>query len=127
MDVLAAIQTLRKIWQNLPPDIIENFWKHTKVSPATAQFISPLKIPQEKLERNALQEQISALVSVRARMSVDNFINASGEEECVEEFDEEHALFGDMEDDLEGSRSADGITSDATQEEEIPPRPCESN
>ena len=60
-------------------------------------------MPQEKSERNALQEQISALVSVGARMSVDNFINASGEEECVEEFDEEHALFGDMEDGLEGS------------------------
>ena len=36
LTMLTAMQTLRTVWQNLPPDIIENCWKHPKVSPAPA-------------------------------------------------------------------------------------------
>lgn len=86
VDVLTAMQALRRIWHDLLEITLANCWKHTKLSLATAH-ITPLHIPQKQdsLERTALQEKIYEQVAVRARMSIENFIDGRGRQKMRRE------------------------------------------
>eukprot|EP00171_Calliarthron_tuberculosum_P006886 IDg6886t1 len=101
VDVLTAMKTLTRVWETIPSHIISNCWEHIKLSPATQCIpgVTPLSDSLEK-ECDALQAQISSLVLSRSRMTIENFINDDDEEDCVEAFDEEEALFGSPEDPL---------------------------
>lgn len=85
-DVLTAMMALTRIWKEFLSDIISICWAHTKLRPVSDNSTLPSSNSASlEAECTTLQERVSSMVSVYARMAIGNFINAPGEEECVED------------------------------------------
>lgn len=121
-----AVSIIEKIWLRLLRSIFETFWRHMRISLQICQAADASERSEQQLERNKLEGQISSLASVWAKMSIVNFLNGLEGQNCVEEFNEEHALFADVEDGTrEESVDVNYISDIAAQEEEIPLPPLQ--
>ena len=116
VDVLTAMRALTRIWEEFPCDIISRCWAHTKLRPVSDKSIaSSSNSASLEAECTALQEQILSMVPVHARMAIGHFLNAPGEEECVEDFNEEEALFGGAEKESDDGNTTEGESEVTTQ------------
>lgn len=110
VNVLSAIRALIRIWEDLEPHVISNSWRHTKLrsgSEGTEGHRNTFEGLEEECQ--VLQDQISSMVPVHARMSVERFLNSPGEEEFVEKFNEEEILFEQTPEDPGDTSKADTV------------------
>lgn len=71
------------------------------------------------MDRTALQKTIDALVAIRARNFVDNFIDVPREDKCGDDHDEAYELFSETEFDGGGKSYNNNKSSAAVQDERI--------
>lgn len=85
VDILSAMRALKRLWEDLPSEIIEECWRHTDIC-QNSELCSDAIGPEDILtaQREALRISIEEIVPIRARMAIDKSLNASGEEECTD-------------------------------------------
>lgn len=104
LDLLNAMKSLQSIWLELPSTVTANCLCHTKLSAHVAHCTSAVgPTDMDAPECIALEAHFASVVLVRAKKGLLNFLNASGEEDCEEELNEEETPVRETKE----SRSAD--------------------
>lgn len=84
VEILEAMRALKRIWIALPPTMFHKCSKHTGILQSDATVARDDMEQGMAAEINTLDNKIKEIVPERTTVSITAFLNATGEEECVE-------------------------------------------
>lgn len=92
---LTAVRALTKTREEILSNTISSCWTHSKLRP-TYDNSDPHTNISKLIEtlRGTLKQQLSSMAPVHARRAIGFFINYPDEKDCVENLNDEEALFG---------------------------------
>lgn len=124
VDLLTAMRWFKRAWQDLPPSVIYNCWRHTKL--CSGELHGAADSDEARL-REELQSVVMQLVPPGSRMDVGNLLNQSAEDDvvqCLDDsemvnavWDELEGRSGDVEEEQEGEQEEETVSLPPTKQQ----------